>query len=126
MRWRFSGRSQSAGHPVVRLTRTAAVAGESVFWDPARGQLDAAALAGVGAVVHLAGAPVDERWTAERKRQIRSSRIDGTALLARTIAGLRPAPAVFLSASAIGFLLRGNRVPQTVANQKPASKSLRP
>jgi len=94
---------RAAGHPVVRLTRTAAAAGESVFWDPARGQLDAAALAGVGAVVHLAGAPVDERWTAERKRQIRSSRIDSTALLARTIAGLRPAPAVFLSASAIGF-----------------------
>lgn len=76
---------------------------DTAFWDPARGQLDPATLSGVGAVVHLAGTPVDERWTPERKREIRSSRIDSTSLLARTLATLRPAPSVFLSASAIGF-----------------------
>jgi hypothetical protein len=94
---------RAAGHPVVRLTRTPAPRGDAVFWDPARGQLDPAILSGVGAAVHLAGASVDERWTPDRKREIRSSRIDGTSLLARTLAALRPAPSVFLSASAIGF-----------------------
>jgi hypothetical protein len=79
------------------------VGSDTAFWDPARGQLDPATLSGVGAVVHLAGTPVDERWTPERKREIRSSRIDSTSLLARTLATLRPAPSVFLSASAIGF-----------------------
>jgi uncharacterized protein (TIGR01777 family) len=111
---------RAAGHTVVRLTRRQHAgedAGdeardEAVFWDPARGLLDPAALAGVTAAVHLSGAPVDERWTAARKRDIRSSRIEGTTLLARTLATMRPAPGVFLSASAIGYY--GDRDDDTI------------
>jgi uncharacterized protein (TIGR01777 family) len=71
----------------------------------------------VTAVVHLGGTPVDERWTTARKRDIRSSRIDSTALLARTIATLRPAPAVFVSASAIGYY--GDRNDDNVDESEP-------
>jgi uncharacterized protein len=74
-------------------------------------------LAGVTAVVHLGGTPVDERWTAARKRDIRSSRIESTALLARTIAAMRPAPTVFVCASAIGYY--GDRADDSIDESAP-------
>jgi uncharacterized protein (TIGR01777 family) len=104
----FVGRALCAflttgGHQVVRIGRGAVRPGETeVSWDPARGQLDAAALEGVHAVIHLAGAPIAERWTDEHKRAIRESRVQGTELIARTIASLRQKPSVLLSGSAIG------------------------
>jgi uncharacterized protein (TIGR01777 family) len=74
----------------------------AIRWDPAAGQLDPADLEGVDAVVHLAGAGIgDRRWTAARKREIRDSRLQGTDLLARTLAGLDRRPAVLLSASGV-------------------------
>lgn len=58
---------------------------------------------GADAVVHLAGASVaDERWTAERKALLRSSRIESTKLLASAIAKAKNKPSVFVSASAVG------------------------
>lgn len=97
-----------AGHSVVRLVRHGnASAGDGrvtdVPWDPARGTLDAAALEGVDAVVHLAGEPVSERWSTEHKRAIRDSRVQGTTLLATTLARLTRRPRVLVSASAIGI-----------------------
>jgi uncharacterized protein (TIGR01777 family) len=89
---------------VVRLTRaTPGPDPDLVSWDPSRQVLDASALAGIDAVIHLGGASVDTRWTDEHKRAIRSSRVDSTALLARTIATLRAPPSVFIVASAIGL-----------------------
>lgn len=74
-----------------------------VEWDPRAGTLDAVALAGVEAVVHLAGAPVGRRWTRARKREIRESRVLGTSLIAQTMTRLSPMPQVLLAASAIGY-----------------------
>jgi uncharacterized protein (TIGR01777 family) len=74
-----------------------------VEWDPRAGTLDAAALAGMEAVVHLAGAPVGRRWTSARKQEIRESRVMGTRLIAQTIARLSPMPQVLVAASAIGY-----------------------
>ena len=52
------------GDEVVRLVRRAPSAPDEVRWDPAARHLDPADLAGVSAVVHLAGAGVgDKRWT---------------------------------------------------------------
>ncbi len=95
----------TAGHDVRRIVRGKAdhARGE-VAWDDARGSFDAAALEGLDAVVHLAGAGIaDERWSDERKKLIVSSRVDGTAQLARTLASLRLKPKVLVCASAVGI-----------------------
>ncbi|MEW1887841.1 TIGR01777 family oxidoreductase [Streptomyces sp. NPDC085659] len=92
------------GHEVVRLVRHAARAGDEVEWDPKRGYVDVAGLVGCDAVVHLAGAGVgDHRWTEAYKKEIRDSRVLGTAALADVVASLDTPPAVLLSGSAIGF-----------------------
>lgn len=94
-------------HQVLALVRRPAGPDE-IAWDPASGRLDANALEGLDVVVHLAGESIaGARWTAARKARIRQSRVAGTSLLARTLAGLRQRPAVLVSASAIG--LYGNR-----------------
>ena len=92
------------GHEVVRLVRREATAADEAEWDPLAGTVDLAALEGVEAVVHLAGAGVgDKRWTASYKRQIRDSRVLGTQTIARAVARLDPQPKVLVSGSAIGF-----------------------
>ena len=96
-------RLEQAGHEVTRLVRRAPMPGE-VRWDPTAGTIDAAALEGCDAVIHLAGAGIaDHRWTDEYKRELRESRTTPTRLLAEAIAGLDRRPAVMLSASAIGW-----------------------
>lgn len=92
------------GHEVLRLVRHPAGAPDEVTWDPAAGTVDLGRLAGTQAVVHLAGAGVgDHRWTAAYRTVILDSRVQGTGTIARAIAELDPAPAVLVSASAIGF-----------------------
>jgi uncharacterized protein (TIGR01777 family) len=91
------------GYQVRRVVRSGA-SGSDLEWHPARGVLDPDDLRGVGAVVHLAGENVGERWTAEKKRRIRESRVAGTGLLSNALAELGDAgPRVLVSASAIGF-----------------------
>lgn len=75
-----------------------------IAWDPEAGQIEAAGLEGISALVHLAGEAIaDRRWSEAQKARIKESRTRGTALLARTIVGLRSKPEVFISASAIGI-----------------------
>lgn len=94
---------RAEGADVVRLVRRAPNHPEERRWDPDRGELDPAVLAGADVVVNLAGAGVgDKRLTAERKQVVLSSRTTGTALLARTIAGLDDPPRVLLQGSASG------------------------
>ena len=90
------------GHEVVTLVRRAPRTPSEAHWDPSRAAIDRAALEGVEAAVHLAGAGVgDHRWTDEYRRTILRSRVEGTELLARTIAALDPLPRVLVSASGI-------------------------
>jgi uncharacterized protein len=92
------------GHRVVALVRRPPRSGDEIEWDPVGGTLDPAALAGVDAVVHLAGASIaDKRWTAERKRELVESRTKGTALLAGALAKLDRPPQAFVSGSAVGY-----------------------
>lgn len=94
---------RSEGADVVRLVRRAPTHPEEQRWDPERGELDPAVLAGADVVVNLAGAGVgDKRLTAARKQIVLSSRTTGTALLARTIAGMDAPPPVLLQGSASG------------------------
>jgi uncharacterized protein (TIGR01777 family) len=62
-----------------------------------------AAIDGADAVVHLAGEPLAQRWTAVAKKRIRSSRIEGTRRLIDALRGLAKPPATLVSASAIGI-----------------------
>jgi len=110
------------GHGVVRVVRSASAGGDhgaTVTWDPVQGTIDAAGLEGVDAAVHLAGAGIgDERWSDDRKRVILESRTKGTALLARTLAGLAAPPAVLLSGSAVGYY--GDRGDEVCTETSPA------
>jgi uncharacterized protein (TIGR01777 family) len=93
----------SSGHEVVRLVRRSPKSGE-IQWNPKSGTLDAAALEGTDAVIHLSGAGIgDKRWSSAYRKEILDSRTDTTALLAKTIASLSRKPSVFLSGSAIGI-----------------------
>lgn len=103
------------GHEVIRLVRREAKTGE-VHWDPAAGTLDAGALAGVDAVVNLAGAGIgDRRWTPARRRLLVSSRLDSTGVLAGALARLDPPPRVLCNASAIGIY--GDRGDEVLGEQ---------
>ncbi|HYN84355.1 MAG TPA: TIGR01777 family oxidoreductase [Pyrinomonadaceae bacterium] len=101
------------GHEVTRLVRRAsqgqsADGTRAALWNPDAGTIDASALEGHDAAVHLAGEPIAEgRWTDEKKRRIRESRAKGTRLIAETLARLERKPQVLVSASAVGFY--GNR-----------------
>jgi hypothetical protein len=83
-----------------------------------KGEVDAAGLEGLDAVVHLAGENVGSgRWTAARKAAIRDSRVDGTRLLCDTLAGLARPPKTLVCASAIGIY--GDRGEEPLTEDSP-------
>ena len=92
------------GFDVRRVTRSAHVrrAGD-IRWDPEAGTIDAAALEGCDVVIHLAGEGIAQRWTKQRRARIRSSRVNGTRLLAETLAKLQRRPRLLISMSAVGY-----------------------
>jgi uncharacterized protein (TIGR01777 family) len=94
-------RLERSGHTVVRVPRRAG--GQAPAWDPDRGWVAPGTFDGCDAVVHLAGASLaDGRWTAARKRVLRSSRTESTRLLVDHLGTLAVKPAVLVCASAIG------------------------
>jgi uncharacterized protein (TIGR01777 family) len=104
-------------HTVIRLVRSASKpGGGAARWDPTAGTLDRAAVEGFDAVVHLAGEDISGgTWTSAKKARIRQSRVDGTRLLARTLASLDRPPKVLACASAIGYY--GNRGDEVLTEQ---------
>ena len=92
------------GHEVLRLVRRPAASDDEAWWDPTSGGIDSGALEGLDAVIHLAGENLSGGlWTKRRITRIRDSRLLGTALVARALAGLHQPPRVFLSSSAVGY-----------------------
>jgi uncharacterized protein len=89
---------EAQGHSVRKLSRS----GQNITWDLEAGTLSEGALDGVDTVVHLAGAPIAQRWTDKAKRQIMDSRIKGTSLLVEAILNQQSPPA-FISASGANF-----------------------
>ena len=101
---------QARGEEITVFSRDAARArerlpgvGDAIEWDPVSGPAPAPALSGLNAIVNLTGAPVDQRWTAESKRQILDSRAVGTRNLVAGLERAEPRPAVLVSASAAGY-----------------------
>lgn len=93
---------RAAGHEVRRLVRRRPSAPDERGWDPSAGRVDDDALDGVDAVVNLCGAGLgDKRWSAERKKELRASRLGPTAVLAEAVAAA--GIATFVNGSAVGF-----------------------
>ncbi|HYA62533.1 MAG TPA: TIGR01777 family oxidoreductase [Candidatus Sulfotelmatobacter sp.] len=120
----LTGDLRREGHVVCRLVRPGTsteglrgTEGFDVRWDPQTGDLGGAAV-GADAVVNLAGAPIAEgRWTTERKKLLRTSRVDGTRALVYALAKMAARPRVLVSASAIGYY--GNRGEEVLSEDSP-------
>jgi len=98
----LSASLRADGHRVVTLVRRKARTEDESSWDPARGVIDAQAVAAADAVVNLAGASIgDKRLTDAYKLTVLQSRLDTTSLLARTVADV--GPAVWVQGSAMGY-----------------------
>lgn len=106
------------GHEVTPLRRGARGPASAPSWDPAHGDLDVRALSGFDAVVHLGGASIGEgRWTAGRKHELWSSRIDSTRLLVDRMLASSDGPRILVCASAVG--LYGDRGEEVLDETAP-------
>ena len=94
--------------------------GQSEFrWDPEAGEIDEEGLAGVDAVVHLAGENIGaRRWSNAQKARIRDSRVNGTKTMSDVVARLDPRPDVLVCASALGYY--GDRGDDVLTEDAPA------
>lgn len=95
---------EAAGHIVRRLVRREQNSAVEVPWRT--DMLHPAAVETFDAVIHLAGRNVGARWSSQVKREIRTSRVEGTRTLATAVAGAfrrTGKPGVFVSASAVGY-----------------------
>jgi uncharacterized protein (TIGR01777 family) len=84
-------------------------------WPPEPGEFPA-----MDAVIHLAGEPVAGRWSEEKKKGIRASRVQGTRQLVAALAVATSRPAALISASAIGYY--GNRGGQVLTEDAPPGR----
>ena len=104
---------ETDGHEIFRLVRHYPNTENEIEWSPDRYSIQLARIEGFDAVVNLAGESIAEgRWTDEKKRRIRESRVKGTKLLGDALANLTKPPKTFICASAIGYY--GNRGDETL------------
>jgi uncharacterized protein (TIGR01777 family) len=103
-------------HDVIPLVRTKHAAGS--HWNPDEGTIDGESLEGLDVVIHLAGENIaGSRWTEAFKEKVFQSRSRGTATLAKAITQLDRPPALFLSASAVGYF--GDRGDEKLTEESP-------
>lgn len=112
----------TGGHEVIALVRDSRhVDSGSVFWNPTGGVIDEKGLMRVDAVVHLAGEPIaPKRWTDERRRVIKQSRVRGTELIARTLATMKNGPKILISASGVHYY--GNRGDEVLSESERSGR----
>jgi uncharacterized protein (TIGR01777 family) len=110
---------RAAGHRVMILTRRPRRDGDVLWSTKATDTSWRHAMERSDAVINLAGASIaGRRWTPERKREIRASRMEPTQALVSAIAAASRAPAVFVSASAVGFY--GVQRDEALTEQSPS------
>ena len=113
------------GDQIVVLSRNPAKSSQALGGDveahtwsePERETAPPGVFKGADAVIHLAGEPVDQRWSDDAKRRIRDSRELGTRNL---VAGMKAAGTqlqTFVSASASGYY--GARGDEPVGESEP-------
>jgi uncharacterized protein len=116
-----------AGHQLHILSRRVAIPLPEGLrlskWDPT-GPPPAAALESADAVIHLAGEPVAQRWSAEVKRRIRESRVESTRHLLEGLSRLARRPEAFVCASAIGYY--GSRGDEVLTESSPPGQGFLP
>ena len=109
---------RARGDDVTILSRSATSG--AIAWDPLSGPAPAAALDGSDAVIHLAGEPIAQRWTAQVRDAIRASRTAGTANLVAGIAAAATPPRVLVSANAVGYY--GDRGAERLTEESPPGR----
>jgi uncharacterized protein (TIGR01777 family) len=113
MRVAVTGATGTIGREVVRLLKERGDEVVAVSRDPASAGMDAMGwdaldLSGFDGAIHLAGSPIDQRWTDEGKARIRDSRVDGTRRVVDALRTADPRPRVLVSQSAEGYYPRGD------------------
>lgn len=97
-------RLRSAGHDVLRLVRRETSTPDEVSWNPAAGTVDLDRLAGVDAIVNLAGAGIgDKRWTQSYKQILYASHVGSARVLAGAAAELHDSVSTLVSVGAMGY-----------------------
>jgi uncharacterized protein (TIGR01777 family) len=95
---------EEKGYDFLLASRKAPTDDRHIQWSIEDGFADPEKLEGIDAAVHLAGESVSGlRWTDEKKKAIRDSRVLGTRNVVDAISKLKQRPKVFIAASAIGF-----------------------
>jgi len=101
---RVVAKLRESGHEVHVLGRGQVPMPGNIAWDPSEGIIPEADLARADAVVNLTGAPIAAgRWTARRRAEIRSSRLDATHAIVQAWRSVPPRPRVLVNASATGY-----------------------
>lgn len=112
---------RAGGHEVARLVRRPSRAPDAILWNPENGTVSPEALEGFNAIIHLAGTNIaGKRWSSSRKKELFQSRCRDTWLLAHALSHLKTPPAVFISASAVGFY--GDRGESELSEESEAGK----
>jgi uncharacterized protein len=108
---------EADGHELTRLVRGSAKSRNDLVWEPMR-EVPPQLVSGCDVVIHLSGESVSGRWTAEKKRRIRESRVVSTRNLAWAIAKAEEPPRTFVCASAIGYY--GDRGHEVLSEESSA------
>ena len=115
---------EAKGHELILASRSEPKDGRHIQWNPDTGFADSdlARLESLDAVIHLAGENVSGlRWTDEKKKAIRDSRVFGTRSMIETFDKLTAKPKAFISGSAIGFY--GDRGDEVMSESSSAGKT---
>ena len=92
------------GCELLLASRKPSVSPDQIQWTVEDGFAEPERLEGLDAVVHLAGESVSGlRWTDEKKKAIRDSRVLGTRSVVEALSSLKHRPKVLVAASAVGF-----------------------
>ncbi len=92
------------GYEMLLASRKEPTDERHIQWSIEEGFTDPEKLEGIDVVAHLAGENVSGfRWTDEKKKAIRDSRVLGTRNVVDAISKLKQKPKVFIASSAIGF-----------------------
>lgn len=112
------------GYELLLASRNPAKDEKHVQWDADTGfsDDDLERLEGLDAAIHLAGESISGlRWTEEKKKAIRDSRVFGTRTMIEAFDKLKKRPKVFISGSAVGFY--GDRGSDEMTESSAAGKT---